>query len=159
MFQKRCKSTSDEVVRIGFPSEDTLQMGWGSREPLWVREPMSQRSLWEDWHGWGWVCVLHSLTLYFFLPEELDFSVPQSPCHDWVCSFTTTLKSIDEIIKVGWSVFYKNIYFCPKKRHTYVIMAKSEVTGCVCFCQDSSSAANYHLSFHGFDPSSAGSWQ
>lgn len=52
--------------------------------------------------------------------------------------------------------FFIRIYiFVQKERHTYVIMAKSEVTGCVCFCQDSSSAANYHLSFHGFDPSSA----
>lgn len=90
----------------------------------------------------GWVNMLHSLTLDFSFPEELDFSVPQSPCHNWVCSFTTTLESIYEIIKVGWSVFYKNIYFCPKKRHTYVIMANSKVTGYIYFCQGSSSTAN-----------------
>lgn len=44
--------------------------------------------------------VPHSLTLYFSLPEELDFSVPQSPCHDWSVPLLP-LKSIYEIIKVG----------------------------------------------------------
>lgn len=31
-------------------------------------------------------CVWISI-LYFSFPEELDFSVPESPCHNWVCSF------------------------------------------------------------------------
>lgn len=54
--------------------------------------------------------------------------------------------------------FFIKIYIFvqkKKKRHTYVIMAKSEVTGCMYFCQGSSSAANSSLSSHGIEPSAA----
>lgn len=57
-------------------------------------------------------------------------------------------------LKLGDQFFIKIYIFVQKKRHTYVIMAKSEVTGCMYFCQGSSSAANYHLSLHGIEPSS-----
>lgn len=69
------------------------------------------------------------------LPEELDFlslsrlvmigSVPllplSSPC----------MKSL----KLGDQFFIKIYIFVQKKRHTYVIMAESEVTGCVYFAR------------------------
>lgn len=99
VFQKQHKPTSDEAVRTDFPSEDAQLMVRRPQRPFRVGERMSQASPWEDWHRAEEMCF--SLTLYFAFPEELDFSVPQSPCHNWVCSFITTLESIDEIIKVG----------------------------------------------------------
>lgn len=95
-----------------------------------------------------------TLTLYFSLPEELDFlslsrlvmigSVPLQPLS------SPCMKSL----KLGDQFFIKIYIFVQKKRHTYVIMANSEVTGCMYFCQGPSSAANYHLSLHGIEPSS-----
>lgn len=95
--------------------------------------------------------VPHSPTLYFSLPEELDVSVPRSPCHDWSVPLLPLSSPYMKSLKLDDQFFIK-IYIFVQKRHTYVIMAKSEVTGCVCFCQGASSAANYHLRFPGIEP-------
>lgn len=95
--------------------------------------------------------VPHSPTLYFSLPRSFDVSVPRSPCHDWSVPLLPLSSPYMKSLKLDDQFFIK-IYIFVQKRHTYVIMAKSEVTGCVCFCQGASSAANHHLRFPGIEP-------
>lgn len=78
--------------------------------------------------------MFESLILYFSFPEELDFSVPESPCHNWVCSFYYHSSPYIKSLKLDDQFFIK-IYIFVQKRHTYVIMAKSKVTGMyIYFC-------------------------
>lgn len=66
--------------------------------------------------------MLESLILYFSFPEELDLSVPGSPCHNGSVPFPTALESIYESLQLDDQFFIK-IYIFVQKKHTYVIMA------------------------------------
>lgn len=69
-----------------FSSEDRPQVGGEAIESLYqLRSPFNSIICGKIGIGLNKCVWISNFILSF--PEELDFSVPGSPCHNWVCSF------------------------------------------------------------------------